>query len=212
MKKSSSRESDSQVDGQVTEDAADGASGLSEPGDLDEAYEVEEVDDDIVADVGERDDSEERISALQRDLTSERDKYLRLAAEFDNFRKRMLKERSEAEVRGQADLVRQLLDPLDDIARFADLDPAVTECATVVQGVDMVEKKLEKSLRAAGLEPLNPVDGRFDPNLHEAVATAPSDSAKDDGTVAQVYQVGYMFKGQLLRPARVVVRQHQDSR
>lgn len=157
-------------------------------------------------------DLDERISALERELTTERDKFLRLAAEFDNFRKRMLKERGEAEARGQADLVRQLLDPLDDISRFADLDPAVTECATVVQGVDMVEKKLEKQLRAAGLEPLNPVETPFDPSLHEAVATEPAASSELDGTVSQVYQVGYTFKGQLLRPARVVVRQHSGSR
>jgi molecular chaperone GrpE len=155
--------------------------------------------------------SDDRISELQRELTLERDKYLRLAAEFDNFRKRMMKERSEAEVRGQAELVKHILDPLDDIARFADLDPAVTECATVVQGVDMVEKKLDKQLRAAGLETVNPVEAAFDPNMHEAVATEPAKSADLDGTVSQVYQVGYTFKGQLLRPARVVVRQHHGS-
>ena len=153
----------------------------------------------------------DRVGELERELTLEKDKYLRLAAEFDNFRKRMMKERSEAEVRGQADLLRQILDPLDDISRFADLDPAVTESATVVQGVDMVEKKFEKQLRAAGLEPVNPVDQRFDPNLHEAVATEPAKSADLDDTVSQVYQVGYTFKGQLLRPARVVVRQHSGS-
>jgi molecular chaperone GrpE len=155
--------------------------------------------------------SSDRVGDLERELTLERDKYLRLAAEFDNFRKRMMKERSEAEVRGQAELVRLLLDPLDDISRFADLDPAVTECATVVQGVDMVEKKFEKQLRAVGLEPVNPVEARFDPNLHEAVATEPAKSADLDDTVSQVYQVGYTFKGQLLRPARVVVRQHSGS-
>ena len=154
---------------------------------------------------------DDRVSELQRELTLERDKYLRLAAEFDNFRKRMMKERSEAEVRGQAELVRLILDPLDDISRFADLDPTVTECATIVQGVDMVEKKFEKQLRAAGLEPVNPVEARFDPNLHEAVATEPAKSADLDDTVSQVYQVGYTFKGQLLRPARVVVRQHSGS-
>jgi molecular chaperone GrpE len=174
---------------------------------LDEAGTEESVDDTTAAATGAGD----RISELQRELTLERDKYLRLAAEFDNFRKRMMKERSEAEVRGQAELVKHILDPLDDIARFADLDPAVTECATVVQGVDMVEKKLDKQLRAAGLEAVNPVDAAFDPNMHEAVATEPAKSADLDGTVSQVYQVGYTFKGQLLRPARVVVRQHHGS-
>lgn len=154
---------------------------------------------------------DERVSELQRELTLERDKYLRLAAEFDNFRKRMTKERVEAEGRGQAELVRQILDPLDDIARFADLDPGATDSATIIQGVDMVEKKLDKQLRVVGLETVNPVDAQFDPALHEAVATQPADTPEQDGTVAQVYQIGYTFKGQLLRPARVVVRQYHGS-
>jgi molecular chaperone GrpE len=155
------------------------------------------------------DQIDERIGELEREITLERDKYLRLAAEFDNFRKRMTKERIEAEARGQAELVRHMLDPLDDVARFAHVDPAVTESGTIVEGVAMVERKLEKSLRAAGLEVVNPKDEKFDPSLHEAVATQPTDDEQLDHTVAQVYQVGYTFKGQMLRPARVVVRQYQ---
>ncbi|HKY99069.1 MAG TPA: nucleotide exchange factor GrpE [Gemmatimonadaceae bacterium] len=152
-------------------------------------------------------DGDDRIGELERELTTERDKYLRLAAEFDNFRKRMMKERVEAEARGQAELVRHMLDPLDDIARFAHVDPATTESGTIVEGVAMVEKKLEKSLRAAGLELVSPKGEKFDPALHEAVATEPAASADEDHIVSQVYQVGYTFKGQLLRPARVVVKQ-----
>lgn len=151
----------------------------------------------------------DRVGDLERELTLERDKYLRLAAEFDNFRKRMMKERAEAESRGQADLVRHMLEPMDDIARFAHVDPATTDSATIVEGVALVEKKMDKSLRAAGLEIVNPVGEPFDPAIHEAVATQPTDNAAEDHTVSQVYQVGYTFKGQLLRPARVVVRQHQ---
>src|SRR5215207_8457797 len=132
----------------------------------------------------------DRIGDLERELTLERDKYLRLAAEFDNFRKRMMRERIEAEGRGQAELVRHMLDPLDDIARFAHVDPAVTESKTVVEGVAMVEKKLDKSLRAAGLETVSPKNEKFDPALHEAVATEPATKKDEDGTVAQVYQVG----------------------
>jgi len=154
---------------------------------------------------------EDRVSELERELTIDRDKYLRLVAEFDNFRKRMMKERLEAEARGQADLVKHMLDPLDDIARFAHLDPATTESALVVEGVALVEKKLEKALRAAGLEVVNPIGAKFDPALHEAVAIEATNKKELDGTVAQVYQVGYAFKGQMLRPARVVVRQHQSS-
>src|SRR3954470_12122897 len=80
------------------------------------------------------------------DASAERDRYLRLAAEYDNYRKRSAKERSDAGARAQADLVRQLIEALDDVARFAHVDPASTDAATVVQGVDMVEKKLLKAL------------------------------------------------------------------
>lgn len=153
----------------------------------------------------------DRISGLEQEITIERDKHLRLIAEFDNFRKRMLKGMMEAESRGQAELVKSILDPLDDIARFAHVDPAVTESSMIVEGVEMVEKKLAKALRAAGLEIVNPVGERFDPSLHEAVGTDTAGGEEEDGTVSRVYQVGHTFKGQLLRPARVTVRQHSSA-
>jgi len=153
----------------------------------------------------------DRISELERDLTTERDKMLRLAAEFDNYRKRMMRERLEAGTRGKAELVKEILDPIDDIARFAHVDPAVTDSTTLVEGVAMVERKLEKTLRTAGLEPVNPVGEPFDPARHEAVGTEPAASPEEDGTVGRVYQIGYTFKAQLLRPARVVVRQYTDA-
>ncbi len=156
-------------------------------------------------------DIETRISELQRDLTSERDKLLRLAAEFDNYRKRMMRERLEAEARGKAELVKEILEPMDDIARFAHVDPAVTDSTTLVEGVAMVERKLEKTLRSAGLEVVNPFGDPFDPSKHEAVGTEPAESPEEDGTVGRVYQVGYTFRGQLLRPARVVVRQYAPA-
>jgi molecular chaperone GrpE len=160
------------------------------------------------AEAPETDIVENQISELQRDLTSERDKLLRLAAEFDNYRKRMMRERLEAEARGKAELVKEILEPMDDIARFAHVDPAVTDSTTLVEGVAMVERKLEKTLRSAGLEVLNPVGEPFDPTKHEAVGTEPAASPDEDHTIGRVYQVGYTFRGQLLRPARVVVRQY----
>lgn len=141
------------------------------------------------------------------DLAGERDKYLRLAAEYDNYRKRSAKERQDAGTRAQADLVRQLIEALDDVARFAHVDPATTDASTIVQGVDMVEKKLIKALGGAGLEIINPVGETFDPALHEAVATEPTSAREDDHVVSRVFQPGYLFKSQLLRPARVVVKQ-----
>jgi molecular chaperone GrpE len=144
---------------------------------------------------------------LERKLADAQDRFLRQAAEYDNYRKRTIKERTELVPRAQADIVKQLLDPLDDLARFAHVDPATVDPATVVQGAEMVEKKLMKALAAAGLEVVDPVNQSFDPQLHEAVATEPAMAAEDDHVVARVYQVGYKFNGQLLRPARVVVKQ-----
>jgi molecular chaperone GrpE len=146
-------------------------------------------------------------TSADSDVAGERDRYLRLAAEYDNYRKRSAKERQDAGTRAQADLVRQLIEALDDVARFAHVDPTVTDSATIVQGVDMVEKKLLKALGGAGLEVINPVGETFDPALHEAVATEPTAAKEDDHVVARVYQPGYLFKSQLLRPARVVVKQ-----
>ena len=136
-----------------------------------------------------------------------RDKYLRLAAEYENYRKRVARERQEAGTRAQAELVKQLIDAVDDLSRFAHVDPASTDSATLAQGVELVERKLLKALSAAGLEVVNPNDQAFDPKLHEAVATERALSPEDDHLVARVYQPGYVFNGQLLRPARVVVKQ-----
>src|SRR5689334_1963186 len=74
---------------------------------------------------------------LAQRLADQHDKYLRLAAEYDNFRKRSNKERQEAHARGQADLLKGMLDALDDIGRFAHVDPATTSAETVVEGVAM---------------------------------------------------------------------------
>ena len=152
------------------------------------------------ADGGTRVDAERLVAA-------ERDKYLRLAAEFDNFRKRTIRERQEAGWRAQGDLVQGLIEVLDDVMRFADLDPATTDSATVVQGVELVERKLLKTLGGHGLEVIDPVDHPFNPAFHEAVATEPALSPEDDNMFARVYQRGYLFREQLLRPARVVVKQ-----
>lgn len=150
---------------------------------------------------------EAQRGALEAAVNEQRDKYLRLAAEFDNFRKRAARDRESAEHHGQTIVIRGLLDALDDLARFAHLDPAKTDVSTVVEGANLVEQKLLKSLAGHGLEIVNPAGQPFDPALHEALSTAPAEAADQDHLVAQVYQVGYVFKGVLLRPARVVVKQ-----
>ena len=143
----------------------------------------------------------------QRALEEQRDKYLRLAAEYDNFRKRAARERQEAGWRAQGTLVTGLIDTLDDLLRVAHVDPASADVRTLVDGVAMIERKLLKALAGYGLEVLQPQDQPFNPALHEAISTAPAAAPEEDAQVAQVFQPGYVFNGQLLRPARVVVKQ-----
>jgi len=89
----------------------------------------------------------------------------------------------------------------------AHIDPATVDAGTIQHGAEIAERKLLKALQGAGLQLISPLDQAFDPALHEAVGTEPALSPEDDHVVAQVYQPGYVFNGQLLRPARVVVKQ-----
>ena len=184
------------VDGEDVEQTPTEQAPATEQGDGTRAPDTETD----VADLSDRED-------WQRQVDEQRDRYLRLAAEYDNFRKRAVRERQEAGWRAQGDMVRGLIDALDDLSRFAHVDPQTVDAQTVVQGVDMVERKVLKSLAGHGLEVVDPIDHPFDPKVHEAVATEPALSREDDHLVAKVYQRGYVFNGQLLRPARVVVKQ-----
>jgi molecular chaperone GrpE len=138
-------------------------------------------------------------------LDEQRDKYLRLAAEYDNFRKRTAKERAEMWMRAQADLISRLADALDDLSRFAHIDPAEIDSKTLHDGVDLVERKVWKELESAGVTRIDQAGVPFDPNIHEAVTTQPAAKQEQDHTVGQVVQPGYKIRDTLLRPARVVV-------
>ncbi len=153
------------------------------------------------------DAASDAVRESERRLAEQQDKYVRLLAEFDNFRRRSAKERLEAESKGMGALVSGLLDALDDLGRVAHFDPATTPAQSIVDGVALVEKKVLKSLAGHGLVVVNPEGERFDPAVHEALTAIPAALPEEDELVAQVYQVGYTFNGQLLRPARVVVKQ-----
>lgn len=142
---------------------------------------------------------------LERELETLNDRHLRLAAEFDNYRRRVQTEMADSWTRAQADLVRRLLESLDDLQRVALLEPETATVQAIVEGVDLVERKLMKALAEAGVEVLNPESQRFDPGLMEAVMKVPTDSPEDDDRVHQVFQRGYLLKGHLVRPARVAV-------
>jgi molecular chaperone GrpE len=146
------------------------------------------------------------VEQLVAELDELRDRHLRLAAEYDNFRKRTARERLDLRSRAQAELVGVLLDAVDDLGRVAHLDPATTAGSDVIAGVELVERKLLRLLAGAGLERVAEADVPFDPNQHEAIGMVPAERPEQDHTVGTVAQVGYRFGGQLLRPARVLVR------
>ncbi|HVG44409.1 MAG TPA: nucleotide exchange factor GrpE [Longimicrobium sp.] len=160
------------------------------------------------AEAGEGSRPGEAAPDAAAELQGMRERYLRLAAEFENYRKRVERERGESWVRAQGQLAERLLEPLDDLQRIADFDPATTSAVALHEGAEMVEKKFLRALEAAGLEEIDAAGKAFDPTQHEALTTAPAASEEEDDTVAQVYRKGYRFKGVLLRPAQVVVKKH----
>jgi molecular chaperone GrpE len=146
----------------------------------------------------------EAIRRLEDQLDDARDKHLRLAAEFDNFRKRVARERTELADRAQASLVTRLLEVLDDMDRLT-AGATATSPEGLREATAMVDRKLRKELETAGLERIDPVGHAFDPTLHEAVSTVPPSSPEQDHTVSATFQTGYRYKGTLVRPARVQV-------
>ncbi|MFI5207339.1 MAG: nucleotide exchange factor GrpE [Gemmatimonadales bacterium] len=149
--------------------------------------------------------ADQQVLRLERELAEWKDRALRAAADFENYRKRAVRERDEASGRGQAEALQRIVDVVDDLARVAHLDPAQTSSDALHEGMLAIERKFLKTLEAAGVERLDPAGKPFDPRMHEAVAALPAPSADRDQVVGAVYQHGYTFRGALLRPARVAV-------
>jgi molecular chaperone GrpE len=149
-----------------------------------------------------------REAKVEGDLAELKDRHLRLAAEFDNYRKRSTRERSELVDRAQASFVAKLIDVLDDLDRLVASDPG-TPLPTLREGLSAVDRKLWKELEEAGVERIDPTGSAFDPVLHEAVSTTPAPDHSKDQTVSATFQPGYRFKGTLVRPARVQVYSDQ---
>ncbi len=163
-----------------------------------------EADGDGSADRVERDLDE--FAATKR----ERDEYLELAqrtrADFENYRKRVAKETSEALSRGKAELARELLPVLDNLERAlrAGEDPSAQDA--LARGVALVLEELRGKLERAGVEAFDPTGEPFDPKFHEALSTQPAEGT-GSGVVLETVEKGYRLNGQVLRPARVVVSQ-----
>src|SRR6266498_2646236 len=144
---------------------------------------------------------QERLAELER----ERDEYLndlkRVAAEFDNFRKRTARDQESLVARAHERLVKELIPVLDDLERALEA-AAQHEEAKLEEGVRLVHRELSAALGREGLAEIE-ANGRFDPHVHEALLSQPSDA--DEGTVIDVLQKGYRLGDRVIRPARVVV-------
>ena len=141
---------------------------------------------------------------LAADNAELNDRLLRARAEFDNFRRRAERERSEYLQFAGMETVREILPIVDDFERALKVETADQHYA---KGVELIYQRLLDSLKKMGLEPIDSEGKIFDPNVHQAVERVPTEDAEDQ-TVLGEFQRGYNFKGKLLRPAmvRVAVR------
>ncbi len=171
---------------------------------------VPDVKHDVLPDEWTAEEAVPAIAAAEAIAQAE-DRFLRLAAEYENYRRRTAKEKAEAWERAQSALVQALMDELDDIDRLANTDPETTSYEAYRAAFVLIQKKFEKELGAAGLERLVPVGVPFDPNEHEAVAMTPLVDGAEPGTVAATFQNGYRFKGNVIRAARVQVFAEQGG-
>jgi molecular chaperone GrpE len=154
---------------------------------------------------------EEVVVALERRLDEaegKRDEYLddlrRLAADFDNYRKRAAREQESLMARAHERVVKELLPVLDDLER-ALVAATEHEEAKLEEGVRLVERELRHILEREGLVEIE-TNGTFDPNWHEALLSQPVEGA-EDGAIVEVIQKGYRLGDKVLRPARVVIAQ-----
>ena len=147
-----------------------------------------------------------RLPTTLAAVTAERDEYLALAqrvqADFENYRKRAVREQERLVAHAHERLVRELLPILDDLERALEAAERHEE-AQLVEGVKLVEQSLRGALAKEGLVEIE-TDGPFDPHVHEALLTQPSDGA-EPGSVLEVVQRGYRVGDRVVRPARVIV-------
>ena len=147
------------------------------------------------------------LAEAQEQLAALNDKYLRLAAEFDNFRKRTIKEKADLILTGGEKVLSALLPVLDDLERARDNMQKATDVESLREGVEMIIGKLDKTLAAQGLKRMEPIGTLFDTDFHEAIAMVPVPEDEQKGHVIDCVQTGYLLGEKVVRHAKVVVGQ-----
>jgi len=144
---------------------------------------------------------EQRLEAAEAERDERTNDLQRVAADFDNYRKRVARDQESLVTRAHERLVKELLPVLDDLERALQA-AAEHEEAKLADGVQLVYRELRDALSHEGLAEVE-ADGKFDPHVHEALLTQPSD--REEGSVLEVLQKGYRLGDRVLRPARVVI-------
>jgi molecular chaperone GrpE len=166
-------------------------------------------------DVAELVASRAELKRLQNELAEAKEGVTRRQADFENYRKRIERERGESHQRVVADVARKLLPVLDNLDRALDAEKSVQakeskEFRHFLHGVELINKQLNEVLESLGIQPIAAVGERFDPHIHEAVVTEPSDKYEPD-TVTEELARGYRIGDRLLRPAMVKVAARGDD-
>ncbi|MCA1784237.1 MAG: nucleotide exchange factor GrpE [Intrasporangiaceae bacterium] len=175
--------------------------------DLEEAAAEETLDLETLADADPRSRAELYGALLAAE--AQRDEYLddlrRARAEFDNYRRRVMREGASQRDSGKAEAFGSLLEVLDDLERTVEASEG-SDDPSLAKGLQLVASKLVSAVGSQGLTRIDAVDAPFDPNEHEAVQQLPSDEPTDEPVVTQVLRPGYRLGDRVLRPAMVVVR------
>lgn len=147
------------------------------------------------------------LETAQAMIEEQKDKYLRLSAEFDNYRKRTMKEKAELIKNGGEKAIAAVLPILDDLERALANMQQADDVKAMYEGIDLIYQKFLKNLNQEGLEKMNPVGEAFDTDFHEAVALIPAQEEEQKGKVLDCVQTGYKLNDKVIRHAKVVVAQ-----
>ncbi|WP_305300611.1 nucleotide exchange factor GrpE [Muribaculum intestinale] len=145
------------------------------------------------------------LDAARAEIEKEKKEYLFLMADFDNFRKRMMREKSELLKNAGEKVLAGLLPIVDDFERGLAAAAAAKDADAVLQGMDLIYQKLVKYLESQGVKAMESTGADFDPELHEAIASIPAPSPELKGKVLDTTQKGYMLNDKVLRHAKVAV-------
>lgn len=144
------------------------------------------------------------VSGNDKEVQEWKDKYLRLSAEFDNYRKRTLKEKMDIAAAGGEEVIKAILPVLDDFDRALEMMDKTEDIDTVRAGTDLICHKLKDMLKAKGLKEIEAIGQKLDTDFHEAVAKLQAE-ADNKGKIIDVMQKGYLLKDKVIRHSKVVV-------